>query len=197
LPLDPPARNLGAIPLATKVIAASSLYRISRHASGEPFFGRSGGNRFDDPSRRYGTCYFGFDLQTAVAETILHDEVAVNGRFSTSYSDFASRHLVRFKGGQLVLANLTGTSLKTLGGDGSLSTITPYRLPQLWSMAIHRHPQKPDGILYVSRHLNDRLAAVVFDRARATLGSASYTPLTKARSVLDAIAELHISFDYP
>ena len=73
----------------------------------------------------------------------------------------------------------------------------PYPIPQLWSMAVHRHPQKVDGILYMSRHLNDRMAVVVFDRARHKLGSATYTALPKARSVLNAIAELHISFDYP
>ncbi|MBH9665590.1 RES family NAD+ phosphorylase, partial [Burkholderia multivorans] len=43
-----------------------------------PYFGKSGGNRFDDPRkrRRYGTSYFGFDLHCAFAETVLHDEVA-------------------------------------------------------------------------------------------------------------------------
>ncbi len=202
MPLSPPPRNLGSIPLATRTVEASKLYRISRHAAGEPYFGRAASNRFDDRARarhrRYGTCYCGLDLETAISETVLHDELPAGGKFSLAYGDFASRHLVRFRGGgPLVLANLTGPSLKALGADGSLSTVVPYQLPQLWAMAVHRHPQAVDGILYVSRHLNDRMAAVVFERARDKLGHATCTALPRARSVLGAIAELHISFDYP
>jgi hypothetical protein len=97
LPLKPPPRNLSSIPLATKTVSVSSLCRVSRYASREPFFGRSASNRFDDHSRsrsrRFGTCYCGFDLETAIAETVLHDDLAVKGAFSVSYSDFASRQL--------------------------------------------------------------------------------------------------------
>lgn len=186
--------------LATADVAVSTLWRISRHSSGEPFFGRSAGNRFDDrspvKSRRFGTCYCGFDLPTAIAETVLHDEIAQRGQFSLAYSQVDGRQLVRFAGDRLVLADLTGVALKTLGADGSISTVTPYSLPQRWAMAVHRHPQHVDGILYVSRHLNDRKAAVVFERARARLGTARYTPLANVAGALSAMALLHVSFDY-
>lgn len=200
--LQPPPRDLASIPLATRRVSAASLVRVSRYATDEPFFGRTASNRFDDRSRRrsarFGTCYCGFDLETAIAETVLHDEMPTRGRFLLSYSDFAARWLVGFPGGEsLVLANLSGPSLKILGGDGALSTVLPYELPQLWAMAIHRHPQQVDGILYMSRHLNDRPAAVVFERAAASLGAASCTPLVEARSLLSAIAELRIGFEYP
>lgn len=52
----------------------SKLYRISRYSSGEPYFGRTGANRFDDPTRakarRFGTCYLGLSLEVAIAETM-------------------------------------------------------------------------------------------------------------------------------
>lgn len=199
MPLKPPPPNLSSTPLTTKTISASSLYRVSRYTSGEPFFGRTALNRFDDRSRpkkgRFGTCYCGLDLETAVAETILHDLMPVNGRFSVPFNEFESRQLVRFSGASLVLANLTGASLKTLVGDGALSTITPYDLPQQWGMAIYRHPQRVDGLLYMSRHLNDRQAVVVFSRAEAKLGTATYAPLMSARSIHSVIVELHVSFD--
>ena len=138
MPLKSPPSNLGSIPLTTKTVSVSGLYRVTRFSSGEPFFGHSAANRFDDRSRpkkrRFGTCYCGFDLETAIAETVLHDEMPVKGKFSVPYGDFAARHLVRFKGTSLVLANLTGSALKTLVGDGSLSTVMPYDLPQLWAM---------------------------------------------------------------
>lgn len=201
MPLQAPPRDFASLPLTVAPVPASRLFRISRFPTGEPFFGRSGGNRFDDPlpakRRRYGTCYAGFDLETAIAETVLHDDMPVGGRFAVSYADFAARWLVRFKGETLQLANLTGPSLKALGGDGELSTIVPYALPQRWSQAVHRHPQQVDGILYVSRHVNDRMAVVVFERAQHRLGTASTTPLVKARGVLAAVAELRIAFDYP
>ena len=199
--LKPPPRNLSSIKLETETVAVSSLYRVSRFSSSEPFFGRAASNRFDDrsavKSRRYGTCYCGFDLATAIAETVLHDEMPVKRYFLISYSDFASRYLVRFKGDKLVLAKLNGPPLKTLGGDGSISTVTPYRLPQLWSMAVHRNPQMVDGVFYTSRHLNDRDAVVVFDRARHKLIGSTFTSLPKARNVMPVAALLHISFQYP
>jgi hypothetical protein len=34
-----------------------------------------------------------------------------------------------------------------------------------WSLALWKHPQKPDGILYRSRHDPDKKAVALFDRA--------------------------------
>lgn len=183
-------------------VPVSALYRISRFETGEPFFGNAAANRFDDPSRtrttRFGTCYFGLDVPTAIAETVLHDEVARAGKFAISYAEFASRHLHRFTGAELTLADLTGIALKTLGGDGSISTILPYALPQRWAAAVHRHPQQVDGILYMSRHLNDRKALVVFDRARRQFTSPGRCKaLPKVNGILEDLAALHITFDYP
>ena len=76
--LAAPGEHFASATLTTREVAPTDLVRISRYATGEPYFGRSGGNRFDDPRkrRRYGTSYFGFDLHCAFAETVLHDEVA-------------------------------------------------------------------------------------------------------------------------
>jgi hypothetical protein len=72
-------------------VLPSRLYRISKVDSGEPFFGRSASSRFDDPnriqSRRFGTCYLGFSLEVAIAETILHDEMPVRGRFEVAVQE--------------------------------------------------------------------------------------------------------------
>jgi hypothetical protein len=196
--LKPPPRRLRELDLATVTIPAENLFRISRFSSGEPFFGRTTANRFDDPTRvkkrRFGTCYCGLDLETAIAETLLHDEMPVRGNFRLSFSHFESHQLVAFKGGELILADLTGAQLKTIGGDGSLSTVVPYTVPQRWALAVHRHPQSVDGIRYVARHLNDRYAIVVFDRASSKIGAARYMPLPTAPGINDALALLHVSF---
>jgi hypothetical protein len=183
-------------------VSPLALYRISRFDTGEPHFGTTGNNRFDDASRpkhkRYGCCYFGLALETALAETLLHDEVAVRGAFRVSQAHLAQHFLVRFDGSMaLVLADLTGEALKTLGGDGSISTELPATMPRRWSRAVHRHPDKVDGILYMSRHLNDRKAVVLFDRARRKLNARVYTPLPKARGIFAAVTALHISLQYP
>lgn len=140
-------------------MAVSRLYRISRHDTGEPFFGRSGVNRFDDPDRSYGTCYCGFNLQT----------------------DLDARFLVRFTGGDLNMAVLYGAQVKTLVGEGSISTVVPYDLPQKWSAALHGHPASFDGILYMSRQVNDQKAAVIFQRAKKKFTGFDARPLTENR----------------
>ncbi|WP_261985343.1 hypothetical protein [Burkholderia cepacia] len=68
--LRPPSEHFANAALVTRTIPPAALVRVSRYETGEPYFGKSGGNRFDDPrkGRRYGTSYFGFDLHCAFAE---------------------------------------------------------------------------------------------------------------------------------
>jgi RES domain len=195
IPLPP--RNLASIPISTVQVSPSRLYRISRFNSGEPFFGRSASNRFDDPdrtkSKRFGTCYLGFSLEVAIAETILHDEMPVKGHFDVAAQEIEGRHCVRFRGEPLTLVDLTGTALKALIGTGAISTTMPYDIPQRWSRALHRHPVDADGILYMSRHVNNERAVVVFDRAQAKLGTPEFTPLAATRGALRALMNLRVS----
>ncbi|MBI3345805.1 MAG: RES family NAD+ phosphorylase [Burkholderiales bacterium] len=175
LPPPPPAAKLK---LRIKNIDATKRHRVSRFSSGEPFFGRSGANRFDDTAMGFGTCYLGFDVPTAVAETVLHDEMPVRSRISVAQTDFDSRQLVRLPmGGTLRLADFTGAALKALVGDSSISTVMPYDPPQQWAAAVHAHPAIVDGICYVSRQSNDRKSVVVFDRAKSKPGTATYCRL--------------------
>ena len=116
-----------------------------------------------------------------------------------SCADFESRFQVRFPAptDDLVLVAMTDAQAKRLGADGAISTETPYRTPPLWAMALQRHPQQIDGVLYMSRHLNKRQAVVIFDRAKRKLGRAVHKPLPEVAGVIKAISALHISFDYP
>lgn len=199
--LKPPPPDFASRTLSTKTVEVTDLFRISGHSSGEPYFGRTASYRFDDRRRartkRFGTCYCGFALRTAMAETLLHDEVTVGGTFQLSQAYFDSRYLVRFQGGTLTLANLTGMPLRVLDGDGAISSITPYLLPQMWSMAVHAHPQNVDGIYFVSRQLNDRRAVVVFDRAKHIFTGATYAPLSRVPGIGRAITDLKMTFPFP
>jgi hypothetical protein len=199
-PIPLPPRDLASMQIRTVQVLASRLFRISRVGSGEPYFGRSASNRFDDPgrikSRRFGTCYLGFSLQVAIAETILHDEMPTRGRFEVAAQEIENRYCVRFRGEPLVLVDLTGTALKALIGTGSISTTTPYDVPQRWSMALHRHPVFADGIVYMSRHVNTERAVVVFSRAKAKLAGPIYTPLASVGGALQALINLRVSARY-
>lgn len=201
MPLRRPPRSLAKLNLPTVKINPSKLLRVSRHASAEPYFGRSGVNRFDDrrtpQSQRFGTCYFGLSLTVAVGETVLHDEMPTHrGEFQIAAQEFEGRYLHRFTGEDLLLANMTGAALKRLAGDGSFSTVIPPRIPQLWSMAIHRHPQQVDGILYVSRHINDQLAVVLYERAATKLRPQRHRPLARAIGAAQVLMDLRIVFKY-
>jgi hypothetical protein len=146
------------------------LLRISKHNSGEPYFGHSMSNRFDAPDGSFGTCYCGFTLACAFAETVLHDKaVKPGGGFDVPESLLRERWVVTLEHTGLSLASMHGADLLKVGADGRLSTEIPYDVPQLWSKALYDHPLYLDGFIYGSRRLNDEVAVVLFDRASTKL----------------------------
>lgn len=166
--LLPPGANFSKLPLDIQLLNPSVLYRVSSHDTGEPYFGRSRGNRFDDPvarkAHRFGTCYLGFNLTVAIAESLLHDAEPENGRFEVPVAEVESRYVFRFSGPELRLANLTGTPLLLLNGNGEISGATNYTLTQKWARAVYEHPEQVDGFLYMSRRVNNSVAVVLFER---------------------------------
>jgi hypothetical protein len=197
--LQPPGANFLQLTLEVELIDPALLYRVSRHASGEPYFGRSRGNRFDDPTwkraDRFGTCYLGLDLTVALAESLLHDVEPEEGRFAVALSEIEGRYVHRFYGPALRLANLTGTALFVLGGNGELSGTTDYKLTQRWSRAVFAHPDKVDGFLYMSRRVNDSLAVVLFERDKSAplqLSSAVPVRLDAHRDFVNSATTLHL-----
>jgi hypothetical protein len=59
-------------PLSVRALDPARIVRISRVPAGrEPFFGRTGTNRFDDPEPHEDVLYGALGL-TAFAETVLH-----------------------------------------------------------------------------------------------------------------------------
>jgi hypothetical protein len=182
-------------------VRVDRLRRISGHDSGEPYFGRHGVYRFDDPKKTYGTSYCGLDLDTAVAESLLHDELPNQGMFDISESLLELKFLVKFApaaaNGVLTLADLTGASLKRLGGDNSISSEFPYDITQLWSAAVHAHPSDVDGIIYVSRQLNNKRAVAIYDRAAPKFGQATYTRLASVPGFKLTRSRLGIRALYP
>lgn len=178
-------------------VKPDSMVRVSSHNTNEPFFANHQGNRFDDPNpdenARYSTCYFGENLDVAIAETLLHDSVPENGYFYVGLSIITARYVIRFQPGpDLILADLTGRELKRMGGHAGLSGTRSLKIPQAWSSAIYHHKDNVDGFQYQSRHLNNSRAYVIFGRAKAKLTLASATLLSEDLEFGPASTRLYI-----
>jgi hypothetical protein len=117
------------------------------------------------------------NLDVAIAETVLHDEVAENGQFRIAPDTLASKYVITFKGKNLKLADLTGAALKRIGGHAGLSGTDDYGITQHWSLAVHSNPDGFDGFIYMSRHLNTGKAIILFDRSGSKIQMKKATPL--------------------
>lgn len=62
--------------------------------------------------------------------------------------------------------------LTSIGADGRLVTGS-YHVAQRWSAALKKHPTKPDGIRYRSRHAPERIAYAIYTRSPATFSVSS------------------------
>lgn len=198
-PLGPPPSILSTEHFEPTRLSPTRLVRISAYHTGEPYFGRSGHNRFDAPGAlagkpEFGVCYFGTSLQLAITESILHDEMPVDGRFLLTRSQVDTRYPLYFGGSELRLLNLTGARLKRLGGSVELSGTTNYGLTQQWARAVHDNPAGYDGFLYMSRHLNTGRAVALFDRAHDAIHLDFYSPLASANGFRMAVRQLAIDF---
>lgn len=204
LRLKAPPADINSRDLDITLVSPTSLCRVSRYNTGEPYFGRTGDCRFDDAqpdvTKRFGTCYLGFNLTVAFAESVLHNlEPDANG-FSVPTTEVSSRFALSFKalrkGTTLKLAKLYGTALLRLGGNGELSGTADYTLPQAWAAALVAHPAKIDGFIYMSRRVNDSLAAVLFERGptkRLTIRMDQNVPLHHHPDYLAAEKDLGVT----
>lgn len=190
LPLRPPPPDFATRTLDIASVSPATLCRVSKYDTNEPHFARSGACRFDDPAERFGTCYLGFNLTVAFAESVLHDLEPGLAGFSVPTSEITRRFALRFKASGaspvLQLAKMYGTALLRLGGNGELSGTAVYDLPQSWSAALYDHPAKIDGFIYMSRRVSDSMAVVLFER----------TPSGRTHLVLDQAVRLHHHVDF-
>jgi hypothetical protein len=141
--------------------------RIHAHASDALWFGPDTGrrpvHRFDDPAGQFRVCYFGTTIEVCFAETFLRNPpvriVALDDLDGRSVATVQARRDLR-------LVPIHGSSLARLGVTAELATGGDYTGSQLWSRALWEHSDKPDGILYRSRHDDSALCVAVYDRAK-------------------------------
>lgn len=138
------------------------LIRIHRLEHEPIWFGRTGGNRFDDPLQAYGVLYAGASIEGAFAEVFMREP----GRTLLPKSDFDKRRVTTLETTRhLRLVMMTGAGLARLGATAAVSS-GPHKEAQTWSAAIHAHPAVVDGIIYRARHDDDEYSVALFDRCR-------------------------------
>lgn len=161
----PPPDWLKTVELPITTIRAGQILPCIHRAQLDPiFYGPGSGNdpayRFDSTSGRFGVLYIGHAFASAFAETILRNPqrlmVAEREIASRSVTELASKRDLR-------MVTMHGACLQVLGTDNAIST-GPYEPCGVWADALWEHPDKPDGIAYLSQHDPGEVCFAVFER---------------------------------
>ena len=141
-------------------------------------FGRSGGNRYDDPGLQYGTLYVGFDLATALMESVFRQHRwGQRAKRAITRTEVYAR-MIRAIGvlEPLSLADLTAPGVMASQFGLNLSQLASRRYVHTQRIAALVHalaePQgapRFDGVLYPSRNNHPAACAALFDRAAEKL----------------------------
>lgn len=125
------------------------------------YFNTGNAFRFNAPGGEFGILYLGEDAHSAFIETYGW----LTGERYITREQLEKRHLALVSADRLLrLVDLSGKGLALLGADARLCMGDDYKISQDWSLALWKHPQRPDGILYRTRHDPDKKAAAFFDR---------------------------------
>ena len=183
----PPTPDFACAALDLTTFPAGSRFgRVHLARCADPLgFGKTP-SRFSDPRRRkpetrFGVLYLGETLKVCFLEAVLRDKR--NGLVGDYPLDEIELRARRFTLVEIV-APLTVIDLRRDGGvrmgvPSDVSRSSDQRLAQLWSVALHEHPARPDGIAYESR-LNGHTNLAIYDRAIPKLRVAATMPLLAA-----------------
>jgi hypothetical protein len=163
-PLPPDWLEKVSLPIIS-IATGSNLYRVHGKDNDPVFFGPGAGMppayRFDPASGPFGVLYAAPHPDAAMIETLLRNPQ----RLTVDYKAIESRALSILKAGRGIrLVQAYGDGLSKLGTTAALST-GPYEACALWSDALYRHSDAPDGILFASRHNPDALCIALFEKA--------------------------------
>ncbi len=158
------------LPLVT-LQAGTTLFRIHRLGSREPFFGPNSAepptHRFHDPRGEFRVCFLGENAAASFVETFLRNPpLRIITRAALGERRLTSFRLVR----ELRLVKLQDEGLAQVGCTADVtSSPPPYDVPQELSRALWAHTLEPDGIQDRCRHDNGLHAVALFHRAAGAL----------------------------
>ncbi|MEN8108650.1 MAG: RES family NAD+ phosphorylase [Pseudomonadota bacterium] len=180
----PPAHER-VTPLIITLSAGDVLYRFNPAGKKSGlFFGKTGDYRWDAPNHSYGVLYASRDVDTAFAETYGHGVTkhSLDTNKVISHDSLKKRDIYEFTVQQeLQLAMFYGEGLSVLSLDANICTMPDYSVPQQWSGWVHNLRNKPDGIIYLPRHLTTGASVALFERAAAGLAEKSLGVADKYR----------------
>jgi hypothetical protein len=137
----------------TKVTAGTRWFRVHASTRGVPWFGPAASSppihRFDDPAGRFHVCYLALGIEASFSETFLRNPPVRILEFDDLGARSISTIEVRR---ERRLVTLHGPGLARLGTTSEPASSGDYSLSQSWSGAFWEHADKPDGLLYRSRH---------------------------------------------
>jgi len=167
LPPHPPPSDLSRRDLPI-VLQAGPFYRVHAEGYGALYFGQKGryDSRFDID---IGVMYVAVEPEGAFLEAVLRDCGLGGDVRMLSESFLASRKLSKIELTRaLRVVDISDDGAAKLGLDMRISTGSDYRLSQAWALALWKHPERPDGLLYASRHnASQRCLAVYRQRCPA------------------------------
>lgn len=166
-------------PLIFTLHEGEVLYRHHQTIHDPIFFGTTGNYRFDDPgcpaAGSFGVLYAGHDPECCLLESC----GSTTGVPTVSGAYLDARQLARMELTEdLRFVDLVEPGgLTSIGADNRLTTGS-YKIAQQWSAALKKHPTKPDGIRYRSRHAPERIAYAIYTRSPATFSVTSMGSFT-------------------
>jgi hypothetical protein len=161
----PPPKDLATTALPLTVLAAGTAFmRVHplafRPIHFSPGTGTPAQGRFDSATGAFGVLYAALNFDGAVVETLLRKPE----RRLISVGDISIRSLAALVTNRdVALVDLRGPGLQRLGLDGTICT-GPYKNCGLWADELFAHPDRPDGILYPSRHDPGEACIALFER---------------------------------
>jgi hypothetical protein len=160
--------------------------------------------RFDAPGGEFGVLYAAFDLATAFAETVLRtvpQEIPAGEEPLLTYEELARRRVVQLRpvtsGRALRLVKLYDEGLAAAKVDNRIATDDDYATTRLWAKAFHDHPEKVDGVAYLSRFMGARRSVVLFDRCAGLLSRGRVTPLLKHPDFPGVVRDFRLAITRP
>lgn len=156
-------------------------------------------SRFSDPRRRlasnrFGVLYLGDTVKVCFLEAVLRDQRdGAIGNLPIAEIELHDRRYAEIENiRSLDMVDLRDDGAVIMGVPSDVAKATSQTLARAWSLALHEHPEKPDGIIYPSR-LNGHTNLAVFDRAIPKVRAVRIMTLIGAPRLAAALNDLQVS----
>jgi hypothetical protein len=185
-----PASAFAARPLVLTTVPTGGIWRrIYETRFPDPLGWGHGPSRFSDPTgKAFGLVYLGSSAKVAFVEAVLRDRADGRGADCVLERDeIEKRSLADIRPtSPLRLVDLTGDAPLRMGVPSDVVGARDQSSANVWSVAFHNHPDRPDGVFYPSR-LNEERCIALYDRAVGKLKAFAAPRLMDCRGELAAI----------